>query len=96
MIAGVALYAFTKSYDERKLTFVDGFTICAHSGAFSTPDNSLETIEAAIENDVDAIEVDVRQRPDGTVVMGHDIITTNSAGVELDTAFSLVEKSDIR
>ena len=96
MISGVALYAFTKSYDERKLTFVEGFTICAHTGAFDTPDNSIESIEAAIKGGADALEVDVRQRPDGTVVMGHDIITTNSAGVELETAFSIIEKSDIK
>ncbi len=96
MITGVALYAFTKSYDERKLTFVDGFTICAHTGAYNKPDNSIETIEASINGGADVVEVDVRQRPDGTVVMGHDIITTNSAGVELDTAFSVIEKSDIK
>ena len=96
MIAGVALYAFTKSYDERKLTFVDGFTICAHTGAYSTPDNSIESVEAAMNDNVDAFEVDVRQRPDGTVVICHDIITTNSAGVELETVFKTIEKSDIR
>ncbi len=95
MVAGVAVYAFTKSYDERKLTFVDGFTICAHTGAFDTEDNSIESIEAAINGGADALEVDVRQRPDGTVVMGHDIITTNSGGVELETAFDIIEKSDI-
>ena len=96
MIMGVAIYAFTKSYDERKLTFVDGFTICAHTGAFDTPDNSIESVEAAIKGGADVVEVDVRQRLDGTVVMGHDIITTNSAGVELDTAFAIIEKSDIK
>ena len=96
MIVGVAIYAFNKSYDEIRLTFVDGFTICAHTGAFNTPDNSIESIEAAIEGGADVVEVDVRQRLDGTVVMGHDIITTNSAGVELDTAFSVIEKSKIK
>ena len=30
MVIGVANYAITRSYDERKLTFVDGFTITAH------------------------------------------------------------------
>lgn len=96
MIAGVSLYAFTKSYDERKLTFVDGFTICAHTGAYDTQDNSIESIEAAIKGGADAVEVDVRQRPDGTVVMGHDIITTNSGGVDLETAFKLIEKTDLK
>ena len=93
MVVGVALYAFTKSYDERKLTFVDGFTICAHTGAFNTKDNTIESVETAINNGADVAEIDVRQRPDGTVVMGHDIITTNNDGVEIDTVFSIVKEN---
>ncbi len=94
MVAGVATYTFSKSYDERKLTFVDGFMITAHTGAFDTPDNSLETIKKAIENGADAVELDIRQRPDGTVVMGHDIITTNNDGVEIDSAFELIASDE--
>ena len=78
MIVGVASYAFEKSYDERKLTFVDGFTITAHTGAFDTPDNTLESVQAAIDNNVDVFEIDVRQRPDSTIVMSHDIVVTNT------------------
>ena len=96
MIIGVAMYAFTKSYDSIKLSFVDGFTITAHSGAFNTPDNSLEFINAVIENDVDIAEIDIRQRPDGTVVMGHDIITTNNDGVEVALVFEKVKDTNLR
>lgn len=96
MVVGVALYAFTKSYDERTLTFVDGFTITAHTGAFHTPDNSLDTIYAAIEGGADIVEMDVRQRPNGTVVMGHDIITTNNDGVEVASAFEVIKGSQLR
>ena len=95
MVIGVANYAFTKSYDERKLTFVDGFTITAHAGAFDTPDNTLESVQAALDNNVDVVEIDVRQRPDGTVVMGHDIIVTNSDGVEVSSVFRLIKDEDI-
>lgn len=95
MIIGVANYAFTKSYDERKLTFVDGFTITAHAGAFDTPDNTLESVQAALDNNADVVEIDVRQRPDGTVVMGHDIIVTNSDGVEVSSVFRLIKDKDI-
>ncbi len=94
MVAGVATYAFTKSYDERTLSFVEGFTITAHTGAFDTPDNSLETIKKAIEYGVDTVELDVRKRPDGTVVMGHDIITTNNDGVEITSAFDIIVQSE--
>jgi len=96
MIVGVAMYAFTKSYDSIKLGFVDGFTITAHTGAFNTPANSLESVQAAIDNDVDIAEIDVRQRPDGTVVMGHDIITTNNDGVEISIVFETVKESKLR
>lgn len=95
MIIGVASYAFEKSYDERKLTFVDGFTITAHTGAFDTPDNTLESVQAAIDNNVDVFEIDVRQRPDSTIVMSHDIVVTNTDGVEVSEAFDMIKNTDI-
>jgi glycerophosphoryl diester phosphodiesterase len=96
MIVGVTSYAFTKSYDARKLSFVDGFTITAHTGAYDTKDNTIESIKTAIENGSKIIEVDVRQRPDGTVVMGHDIIVTNNDGVELRSAFEIIKETDVK
>jgi len=95
MVAGVTTYAFTKSYDARTLRFVDGFTITAHTGAFDTKDNTIESIEVAVENGIKVVEVDVRQRPNGTLVMGHDIIVTNSDGVELSSAFDLIKGTDV-
>lgn len=95
MVIGVANYAFTKSYDERTLTFVDGFTVTAHTGAFDTPDNTLTSLQAAIDNNVQIFEIDIRQRPDGTVVMGHDIIVTNNDGVEISSAFEMIKNTDI-
>ena len=96
MIFGVATYAFTKSYDGRKLTFVDGFTITAHAGAYNTKDNTIESITTAIEKEIKVIEIDIRQRPDGTLVIGHDIILTNSDGVELSAVFEIIKKTDVR
>ena len=96
MIVGVANYAITKTYDGRKLKFVDGFTITAHTGAFDTPDNTLTSVQAAIDNNVDVFEIDIRQRPDGTIVMGHDIITTNSDGVEVKSAFDMLYGTGIK
>ncbi|MBQ9227719.1 MAG: glycerophosphodiester phosphodiesterase [Eubacterium sp.] len=96
MVAGVAMYAFYKTYDERTLTLADDFTVTAHSGAYDTPDNSLEGVQVAIDHGADVVEVDVRQRLDGTVVMGHDIITTNTDGVELSSVFELVKANPIK
>lgn len=95
MIAGVATYAFTKTYEEMELTFVDGFTLTAHSGSFNTADNSLEYIQAVIDNNVDVCEVDVRLRPNGTVVLSHDLVVSNNEGVELATAFEMLKDKEI-
>lgn len=95
IVVAVASYAFQKSYDERKLSFVDNFTITAHTGAFGTPDNTLESVKVSIEHDVQILEIDVRCRPNGTVVIGHDIIVTNNDGVEITTVFDLIKETEI-
>lgn len=96
LVVGVADYAVTKSYDERELTFVKDFTITAHTGAYNTKMNSLESVQASIDNDARIIELDVRQRPDGTLVMSHDIVVTNRDGVELEKAFALLSSTEIQ
>ncbi len=96
MVMGVALYAVTKSYDERTLRFMEDFTITAHSGAFETEENSIDFVETAINRKVEVIELDVRQRPDGTLVMDHEIAITNNDGVPLADAFELLKAADCR
>lgn len=96
MIVGVADYAVTKSYDERKLTFVDDFTITVHTGAYGKPINSVDFIQAAIDNNAKVIELDIRQRPDKTVVMSHDLVVTNNDGVPLKDALELLKGTDIQ
>lgn len=94
LVVGVTVYAINKSYDERTLSFVDGFTITAHTGAFDTPENSLESVRAAIENNVEIIEIDIRQRPDKTLVISHDIVVMNNEGTELSKVFELLANDD--
>lgn len=96
LVIGVAEYAVTKSYDERKLSFVKGFTITAHTGAFDTDENSVEFVDIAIKNNVEVIELDIRQRPNGTLVMNHDIVITNNDGVVLSKALEKLKGTDIR
>lgn len=96
MVIGVADYAVTKTYDEMRLTFVDDFTITAHTGAYNTAANSIEFIRTAIDNNADIIEIDVRQRPDHTVVMSHDIVVTNNDGTPLWEAFELLADTDMK
>ena len=46
--------------------------ITAHSGCDGTPDNSLEFVSHALQCGTDALEVDVRAKPDGTLYLSHD------------------------
>ena len=95
MLVMVVSYAFNKTFDEHDLKFVDGFTITAHTGAYNTPDNSMESLEKAIELGDASFEIEVRQRPNGTIVMSNDIINTNSDGTEITAAFQRVKKTDM-
>lgn len=95
MVVGVADYAVTKTYDGLELIFVDGFTVTAHTGAFETPMNSVEFVQTAIDKGAKIIEVDIRQRPDDTVVMSHDLVVTNNDGTPLEDALKLLEGTDI-
>lgn len=95
MLVMVVSYAFNKTFDEHELKFVDGFTITAHTGAYNTPDNSMESLEKAIEHGDVSFEIDVRQRPNGTIVMSNDIINTNTDGTEITAAFQRVKETDM-
>ncbi len=95
MVIGVAEYAITKSYDERELSFVENFTITAHTGAYSTAMNSLDYVQAAVNNNASIVEFDIRLRPNKTVVMSHDIVVTNNDGVELSKAFDIIKDDDV-
>ena len=94
LVIGVTAYAINKTYDERTLTFVQGFTVTAHTGAFDTPENSMESVQAAIENNVQIIEIDIRQRPDKTLVISHDIVVMNNEGTPLADVFALLQQDD--
>ena len=96
MVAGVATYAITKSYEERTLRFVEGFTVTAHTGSFQTEENSIEFVKKAIENNAEIVELDIRQRPDNTVVMSHDLVVTNNDGTPLEGALELLKGTDIK
>ena len=46
--------------------------------------NTLEAVKAAIKNDAEIIELDIRQRPNKTLVMSHDIVVDNNDGAPLE------------
>lgn len=96
MVIGVADYAVTKTYDEMELSFVDDFTVTAHSGAYDTEMNTIQSVQAAVDNNADIVELDIRQRPDGTVVMNHDFVVTNNDGNPIEEAFVILQNADIK
>ena len=96
MVIGVADYAVTKTYDEMELSFVDDFTVTAHSGAYDTEMNTIQSVQAAVDNNADIVELDIRQRPDGTVVMSHDFVVTNNDGNPIEEALVILQNADIK
>lgn len=66
--------------------------ITAHSGADGTPDNSLEFVRYALETDADALEIDIRRRTDGVLVLAHDCAEASSP--TLRDVFRMLSASD--
>ncbi len=68
-------------------------TVTAHSGAFGTPDNTIENITKVLAEKCDVIEVDVTFRKDGTPVIIHKNKADDNEGVLLRDAFELISSS---
>lgn len=64
-------------------------TITAHSGAFGTPDNSIEFVKKALAENCEIFEVDVTFRPDGTPVVIHEGHPRADQGILLRDVFAL-------
>ena len=69
-------------------------TVTAHSGAFGTPDNTIENIARVLEENCDIIEMDVTFRKDGTPVIIHKSEPDDNEGVLLRDAFELISKNE--
>ena len=49
MVIGVADYAVTKTYDEMELSFVNDFTVTAHSDDYDNKMNTVHSVHATID-----------------------------------------------
>lgn len=96
IVAVVADYAVNKTYEERTLRFVDGFTVTAHTGCQDTPENSMESLRAAVESGTDIVEFDLRQSFDGTLVLSHDIVVRESSCITLEEAFDYLRDKAVQ
>lgn len=84
-----------KSYRNKKLDLSGSLTVTAHTGSMGTADNSIASIQKAIEAGADVVEFDVRFRPDGTPVMAHDSVASNHEGVPIKDALKLLSQDGI-
>ena len=65
-------------------------TITAHSGAYGTPDNSIEYVKKVLEEHCEIFEIDVTFRPDGTPVIIHSGSPKDNEGILLRDVLALV------
>lgn len=62
-----------------KLNYGNTFGIVAHRGVHtSAPENSIEALKIAMENNLYGSETDVRRTSDGVIVVNHDMYFNNS------------------
>ncbi len=77
-----------KEYKSMLVSLPYGFTYTAHTGCMGTKDNSLESIEAAVENGAHIVEFDLNFTKDGEPVLAHD--KPKGGEVTLDEAFAKI------
>ncbi len=81
-----------EKYKKMPLQLPDGFTYTAHTGCMDTQDNSLESIDAAVQFGAQIVEFDLNFTADGNPVLAHDAPKGNE--VTLDEAFKKVSEYD--
>ena len=68
--------------------------ITAHSGSDGYSDNSLEFIQAVLDSDVDAFEIDCQLSDEGVLYLSHDPLVDIEGVLRLDDVFRLMNDSD--
>lgn len=71
-----------------------GFTVTAHTGAMDTPDNSIESIKAAIASGADVLEFDLNFTEDKRPCLSHNKPIEDESLVYLDEALKLIAEDD--
>lgn len=71
-------------------------TVTWHAGAMKTEPNTLESIEVAIKNNAEIIEIDVTFRPDGTPVIIHSASPSENEGILFEDAIKMLSESSCK
>lgn len=75
-----------------QISLPDGFAYTGHTGCMGTDDNSLESIEKAVEFGAGIVEFDLNFTAEGEPVLAHD--EAKGGEVTLDEAFKKVSEYD--
>lgn len=79
--SGCAYLYFSNVFDD--IVFTRRAEVAAHRGSEKrAPENTMEAIRLAIEEDADYVEIDVRLSRDGFVILSHDESLKRTAGVD--------------
>jgi glycerophosphoryl diester phosphodiesterase len=104
-LSAILILAVSAAPNSRSAIGADGsghknIVVVAHRGAHKTvPENTLASLEKAIELGVDYVELDVRRTKDGVLVLLHDASVnrmTNGKGKVEDLTFDEIHKLNIR
>lgn len=95
ILVGVITYAINKSYDEVKLHLPQNFLVSTVEGSFEQDKNSIDWITYSINNNVGSVRLEVRQSPDGNLVVSDDLVVTNNNLIKLEDVFKLFKNNDV-
>lgn len=99
MIIGVLLATLIGVTSIESIEFEDNVEITAHRGASAVaPENTLASVQQAMDDDTDWVEIDVQESLDGVVVVAHDSDLMKVAGVATkiwNATFEDLRKIDI-
>lgn len=72
--------------------------ITAHSGCENTPQDSMDSVEYAIRSGADAVEMDIRRAPDGTLYISHDRREGEEIGrkITLEAVFRRIAGTELK
>ena len=68
----------------------ESFTVTAHTGCMGTEQNTLESLETALESGAQTVEFDIRFLDDGTPVLGHNEGDKSTDSPKVSDALAMV------
>lgn len=91
-----ALYSRSQlaKLQEQPLSMPEGFRITAHTGCLGTKQNTLESLQTALDSGAGTVEFDIRFRADGTPVLSHDALKGDDQSPLLADAFALIAQTE--